>query len=106
MLREDDSGRIFNDFGEQIFPSCESKGKEGKEIALFILKELKEHPEERCINGGFKHRMIQTINYNKFDIGTNESESYNERVCFDCGKKANIGIKSRRVIVNRKSRQG
>ena len=98
-MNEDKSGRIFNDFGEQIFPLCENKGKEGKEIALFILKDFKEHPEERCINGGMKHRMIQSVNYNNFDFGTRESESYNERICYDCGKKASIGIKSKRIKI-------
>jgi len=99
-MREDKSGRIFNDFDEQIFPSCENKGKEGKEIALFILKDFKEHPEDRCINGGIKHRMIQTIKYENFDFGIGKSESYYERICYDCGKKASIGIKSKRRLLS------
>jgi len=97
MVTEDKSGRIFNDFGEQVWPSCESKGATGKEVAEFILKDFNENPVDRCINGGDKHRMIQTVNYNKFDVATKESESYNERVCFDCGVKANIGIRSKKI---------
>lgn len=88
-MKENEKGEIFNDFGERIWPSCKDK-----EMREFVLQHRNEgEPSELCINGGLKHRMLQTVNY--FDIGTRES--YNERICYDCGKKASIGIKHKRI---------
>ena len=89
-MRENERGEIFNDFGERIWPSSKDD-----EIIEFVLQHRNEKPEDQCVNGGLLHRMIQTVNY--WDIG--KKESYNERVCFDCGKKASIGFKSKRIEI-------
>ena len=87
MVIQKESGEIFDDNGECIWPTI-SHPKERK----LYLDSFKNNDDEWCRGNieklGAKHRVIFVLSSR-----TDSGDTYCERQCYDCGKKITLGFK-------------